>query len=92
MNAARWSSGQRHRYWRGRSWDRLLGRSHKTQCRQRLATAVTYLWNCVVQTLSPGDGPRHLAASTHFGVIPEHNDLSNGRLVIIVNGKSRFDL
>ena len=30
------------------------------QCRLRLATAATFLQSCVAQTLSCGDGPRHL--------------------------------
>ena len=29
------------------------------QCRQRLATAETFLRNCVVQELCSGDGPRY---------------------------------
>ena len=31
-----------------------------TQCRQRLATATTFLRSCVAQALSHGNGPRHL--------------------------------
>ena len=30
-----------------------------SQCRQRLATAAIFLWSCVVQALSRGDGSRH---------------------------------
>ena len=48
--------GSRH----GRSGVRFPGRSNRTQCRQRLATAAMFLRSCVVQALSRGDGSRHL--------------------------------
>ena len=38
---------------------RIPGWSNPTKCRQRLATAATFLWSCVAQALSRGDGPRH---------------------------------
>ena len=42
------------------------------QCRQRLATAATFLRSCVAQALSRGDGPRHsLHASAYKR---EHNE------------------
>ena len=31
--------------------------SNRSQCHQRLATAATFLWSCVAQALSCGDGP-----------------------------------
>ena len=38
-----------------------------TQCRRRLATTETFLWSCVAQELSRGDGPRHsLHASAKY--------------------------
>ena len=40
-------------------WVRIPGRSNRTQCRQWLATAATFLWICVAQARSRGDGPRY---------------------------------
>ena len=34
----------RVRLWSGRSWVQISGRSNRRQCRQRLATAATFLW------------------------------------------------
>ena len=42
-----------------RSVARIPGRSNLTQCRQRFASAVTFLWSSVAQALSRGDGPRY---------------------------------
>ena len=45
----------------------ILGPVKSAQCRQRPATAVTFVRSCVVQTLSHGDGPRHsLHASAEY--------------------------
>ena len=49
----------RHGYRCGRSWVQLPGRLNWTQRRQRLATAATFRWSCVAQSLSRGDGPSH---------------------------------
>ena len=46
------------------------GSVKSAQCRQQLATAVTFLWSCVAQALSRGDRPatrytlRHNTVST----------------------------
>ena len=40
-------------------WGSIPGPVKSAQCRQRLATAATFLRSCVVQALSRGDGPRH---------------------------------
>ena len=37
----------------------LIFMIHYYQCRQRLATAATFLLSCEAQALSHGDGPRH---------------------------------
>ena len=42
------------------------GLSNKTKCRLRLATAAMFLWSCVTQALSCGDGPLVI----RFSVIP----------------------
>ena len=34
-------------------------RSNRAQCRQQLTIAVTFLWSCVVQSLSRRNGSRH---------------------------------
>ena len=36
-----------------------LGRSDRTQCRQRLVIAAMFLQSCDARTLRRGDGPRH---------------------------------
>ena len=41
-------------------WGFNLGSVKSAQCRQRLATAATFLRSCVDQALSCGHGPRHL--------------------------------
>ena len=38
---------------------RFPGRSHRTQCREQLATAAMFLRSCDVQVLSRGDGSYH---------------------------------
>ena len=44
--------------------------SSGTKCRQRVATAVTFLQSCVGQALSRGDEPRHsLVALAYITVI-----------------------
>ena len=48
------------RYRCGRFGTQFPGRSNRTQCSQRLATAATFLWSCVAQSLSRGIGPCHL--------------------------------
>ena len=54
------------RYRSGRSVVQIPGRSNR-QCRQRLATAATFLRSCAAQTLSRGDEPRHsLHASAYY--------------------------
>ena len=40
-------------------WGSIPGPVKSTQCRQRLATAATFLRSCVAQALSRGDMPRH---------------------------------
>ena len=50
---------KRTRYRCGRSGVRLPGRSNRTQRRQRLASAATFLRSCVGQALNRADGPRH---------------------------------
>ena len=40
-------------------WGSIPGPAKSVQCRQRLATAVTFLRRCIAQALSRGDGPRH---------------------------------
>ena len=40
-------------------WGSIPGPDKSAQCRQRLATAATFLWSCVVQALNRVDGPRH---------------------------------
>ena len=37
---------------------RFPGRSNRTHCRQRLATAAMFLRSYVAQTIRSGDGPR----------------------------------
>ena len=49
----------RHRYRCGRSGIRFLGRSNRTQSRQRLATGETFLRSGVAQALCRGIGPLH---------------------------------
>ena len=51
-------------------WGSIPGPVKSAQCRQRLATAATFLRSCVAQALSRGDGPRYsLHPVTPFGVI-----------------------
>ena len=40
-------------------WGSIPGPVKSAQCRQRLATAATFLRSCVAQALSRGDGPRN---------------------------------
>ena len=40
-------------------WGSIPGPVKSTQCRQRLATAATFLRSCVAQAPSRGDGPRN---------------------------------
>ena len=40
-------------------WGSTPGPVKSAQCRQRLATAATFLRSCVAQVLHRGDGPRH---------------------------------
>ena len=49
----------RHCYRCRRSGVRILGRSNRTQCCQRLATIVAFLRSGAAHALSNGDGPRH---------------------------------
>ena len=47
------------------AWISIPGPFKSAQCRQRLATAATLVWNCVALTLSRGDGSRislHISA------------------------------
>ena len=57
LNLASLRNDSGRRYWRGRSGVRIPGRSNRTQRRQRLATAATFLRSCVPFALSRGDGP-----------------------------------
>ena len=53
-------------------WGSIPGPVKSAQCRQRLATVVTFLRSCVAQALSRGDGPRNsLHASAYYG---EYNE------------------
>ena len=48
-------------------WGSILGQIKLAQCRQRLATAATFLRRCVDQVLSCGDGSLHsLHASAEY--------------------------
>ena len=40
-------------------WGSITGTVKSAQCRQRLATAQTFLQSCIAQALSHGDGPRY---------------------------------
>ena len=48
----------------------IPGRSHRTQCHQRLVSSAIFLLSCVVQELSRGDGPRHSLHPSTYNLLP----------------------
>ena len=63
--------------------------SNQTQCRQRLATAPTFLRSCVTQAISHGDGPLH---SLHASVLSlEDNEDLIFDLLHLLHSRSVYD-
>ena len=56
----------KHLYRCGRSGVQIPGRLEQTQCRQRLATAATFLRSCVAEVLSHEDGLRYSLHSSAY--------------------------
>ena len=64
-------------------WGSIPGPVKSAQCRQRLATAATFLRSCVAQALSRGDGPRHsLHASAYSSEYNEDFDLMTSQIAL----------